>query len=117
MYRRPEKAARDNAMTRGRTPGKSHQLGAGGEGGDRPVAGPIPLELIASDDANGLKLRTGGIDGWVATLADFTAYLVASRAVDPAEVERWRRALEAMRRDGSYARLLRKYRLPECPTR
>jgi len=98
------------------------------------------LELVASADSSGLKLMAGRIAGWVTSqvtaesflvrqglepdqlvrgvkLADFTAYLVASLAVDKAEVERWHHASEALRRDGVYRRLLRKYRLPECPAR
>ena len=98
------------------------------------------LELTASADSSGLKLKVGRIAGWVTSevtaesflkrhgiesdqlvrgvkLSDFTAYLVASHAVDQTEVERWQRAFEALRRDGVHRRLLRKYQLLECKAR
>jgi polar amino acid transport system substrate-binding protein len=98
------------------------------------------LELTASADSSGLKLKVGRIAGWVTSevtaesflkrhgiesdqlvrgvkLSDFRAYLVASLAVDQTEVERWQRAFEALRRDGVHRKLLRKYQLLECKAR
>jgi hypothetical protein len=48
-------------------------------------------------------------------LMDYTAYLVASKGLEREEANRWRSALQAMHRDGSYARILKKFGVPtEC---
>lgn len=92
------------------------------------------IEAISSDDASGQKLLAERIDGWVTIpsavhhfldihqldrskvvrgvkLMDFKAYLVASNDLEPEEVERWREALKALFRDGSYARILKRHRI------
>ena len=92
------------------------------------------IELITSDDANGRKLMTGRINGWIASqsavkfflqlhalpsdsfikglkLSDYQAWVAASPATDPAIIAQWQKTLADMQRDGTLTRLASKYRV------
>lgn len=88
----------------------------------------------ANDKINGRMLLYGRLDGWIATqaavkhfirenrlgkdeivrgfkLANYVAYVGASRAVSKEEIARWKNALQGMIDDGSYLRILERYDL------
>jgi len=90
------------------------------------------VELITSDDANGRKLMTGRIQGWIASrtavhffirlhglpddtfvkglkLSDYQAWVTASLETDPAILTQWQSTLAAMDADGSLQRLAERY--------
>ena len=90
------------------------------------------LELINSDDANGRKLMTGRIQGWISSrtavnffvslhglpdnpfvkgvkLSDYQAWVAASLNTDPAILDQWQTTLAAMEADGSLQRLAEAY--------
>ncbi|MCD8548810.1 MAG: transporter substrate-binding domain-containing protein [Aeromonadaceae bacterium] len=90
------------------------------------------VELITSDDANGRKLMTGRIQGWIASrsavnffvrlhglpdnpfvkglkLSDYQAWVVASLNTEPAIRAQWQSTLAAMEADGSLQRLAEAY--------
>ena len=92
------------------------------------------VEMITSDDANGRKLMTGRIDGWIASttavsyflrlhglpddalvkgikLSDYQAWVVASLETDPAVMAAWKTTLQAMEQDGTLTRLAQEYRI------
>ncbi|MGL4205249.1 MAG: substrate-binding periplasmic protein [Aeromonadaceae bacterium] len=92
------------------------------------------VELITSDDANGRKLMTGRIDGWIASrsavaffirlhglpdqtfvkgvkLSDYQAWVVASLGTDPAVMAAWQTTLQAMDQDGTLSRLAEAYHI------
>ena len=92
------------------------------------------IEMITSDDANGRKLMTGRIDGWIASrsavrffirlhglpeetfikgvkLSDYQAWVVTSLGTDPAVIAAWQSALQALERDGTLSRLAKAYRI------
>lgn len=96
--------------------------------------GLIRIEMITSDDANGRKLMTKRIDGWIAThsavmfflqlhalpddtfikgvkLSDYQAWIAASHGTDPAVIDQWQKTLAAMEQDGTMRRLASKYRV------
>ena len=93
-------------------------------------------EAHDSDEINGRMLLHWRIDGWISTrasvrhfvreqdlspdavvrgflLADYLAYLAASRAVDVNEIALWRKAFQGMIRDGTYLAILKKYGVRE----
>ena len=90
------------------------------------------IEMITSDDANGRKLMSGRLDGWIAsrsavsfflrlhglsddtlvkgvTLSDYQAWVVASLGTDPAVIAAWQSALQELERAGTLARLAEAY--------
>ncbi len=92
------------------------------------------IEMITSDDANGRKLMSGRLDGWIASrsavsfflrlhglsddtlvkgvkLSDYQAWVVASLGTDPAVIAAWQSALQELERDGTLARLAQEYRI------
>ena len=92
------------------------------------------IEMITSDDANGRKLMSGRLDGWIASrtavsyflrlhglpeqtfvkgvkLSDYQAWVVASLGTDPAVMAAWRTTLQAMEQDGTLLRLAQAYRI------
>ncbi len=96
--------------------------------------GLIQIEMITSDDANGRKLMTGRLDGWIASstavsyflrlhglpddalvkgikLSDYQAWVVASLETDPAVITAWKTTLQAMEQDGTLTRLAQEYRI------
>ncbi|MBA5688963.1 substrate-binding periplasmic protein [Rugamonas apoptosis] len=91
------------------------------------------VEMVASEVINARKLRAGHIDVWIsawnairaaqqqaglpladlrrgAVLGRVQIYLVSSRSMPAARLALWKRAFESMRRDGTYQRILNKYR-------
>ena len=96
--------------------------------------GLIQIEMITSDDANGRKLMTGRLDGWIASrsavrffirlhglpddtfvkgvkLSDYQAWVVASKGTDPSVIAAWQQALHALERDGTLRRLAESYHM------
>lgn len=94
--------------------------------------GLAQIEMITSDDANGRKLMTGRLDGWIASrtavrfftrlhglsegtfvkglkLSDYQAWVVASLGTDPAVMAAWQATLQAMEQDGTLSRLAEAY--------
>ncbi|MRW94215.1 transporter substrate-binding domain-containing protein [Duganella sp. FT80W] len=90
------------------------------------------ISLVAHDDINARKLGAGRVDAWLsswngilqaqrntgldpaklrrgAVLSRTTIYMASAPGLDPALLADWRAALDAMKRDGSYDRLLKKY--------
>lgn len=90
------------------------------------------VSLVTHDDLNARKLHAGRIDAWLsswngvlsaqrnvglgagllrrgAVLSRTQIYLASAPGLDPALLAGWRAALDAMKRDGSYQQLLRKY--------
>lgn len=90
------------------------------------------VSLVAHDDLNARKLNMGRIDAWLSSWNGILSaqrhvglsadglrrgvvvmrvkiYLASSPELDPALMADWRAALDAMVRDGTYSRLLRKY--------
>ncbi|MES2150595.1 MAG: transporter substrate-binding domain-containing protein [Pseudomonadota bacterium] len=84
------------------------------------------VDTASTPHSNARKLALGRIDAWlttwgvaahaqqqigkdVALLQRFPMFLVGSPGMAPAEIGRWRAALEAMKRDGSFQRILRAY--------
>lgn len=84
------------------------------------------------------KLKMGRIDVWIAVpsvvaagqaqigeprarvrygaaLEEVAMYLACAHACDEADIRRWKDAAQAMHRDGSYARILRKYQATAAP--
>ncbi len=105
--------------------GAANAIAAQSKGLDR-------IERITSDDANGRKLMTGRLDGWIASrsavrffirlhglsegtfvkgvkLSDYQAWVVASLGTDPAVMAAWQAALQAMEQDGTLSRLAEAY--------
>ena len=98
------------------------------------------IELTSSEEANGNKLLSGRVEGWIATraavgsflrrnpeaasrivqgvkLVDYSAYLVASPDVDEKTIVAWRQAFQAIERDGFLQKVLEKYGVPLPQTR
>lgn len=94
------------------------------------------VELVNSDEANGKKLVTGRIDGWITLqcsadfflarnsvpgdmfmrgvkLGDYQAWIVASAKVDQATVVQWQNALVALYNDGTLTKIYTKYRIKQ----
>jgi len=92
------------------------------------------IELITSDDANGRKLMSGRIDGWIASstavnyflrlhglpddtlvkgvkLSDYQAWVVASLQSDPAVRAAWQATLHQLALEGALSRLADGYRI------
>jgi ABC-type amino acid transport substrate-binding protein len=92
------------------------------------------VELITSDDANGRKLMTGRIDGWIASrsavrffirlhglpeetlvrgakVSDYQAWVVASLGTDPAVRAAWQATLHQLELEGELSRLAERYRI------
>jgi ABC-type amino acid transport substrate-binding protein len=92
------------------------------------------IEMITSDDANGRKLMTGRLDGWIAsrsavrffirlhglpddtfskgvTLSDYQAWVVASLKSDPAVRAAWQATLRQLELEGELSRLADRYRI------
>lgn len=92
------------------------------------------VELITSDDANGRKLMSGRIDGWIAsrsavnyfirlhglpddtfskgvTLSDYQAWVVASLQSEPAVRAAWQATLRQLELEGELSRLADRYRI------
>jgi polar amino acid transport system substrate-binding protein len=90
------------------------------------------VSLVAHDDTNARKLSVGRIDAWLSSWNGILSaqrnaglradalrrgvvvmrvkiYLASSPELDPALMADWRVALDAMMRDGTYDRLLKKY--------
>ncbi len=90
------------------------------------------ISAVAHDDLNARKLGAGRVDAWLSSwngilqaqrnvgldpgqlrrgvvVSRTSIYLASSLGLDPALLNDWRAALEAMKRDGSYDRLLKKY--------
>jgi polar amino acid transport system substrate-binding protein len=90
------------------------------------------VSLVAHDDLNARKLQAGRVDAWLSSwngilsaqrnvglgaaqlrrgvvLSRTQIYMASAPGLDPALLAGWRAALEAMKRDGSYDQLLRKY--------
>lgn len=89
------------------------------------------VEAVHMPEQNARKLALHRIDAWVAhwsmaqlalqqaglpldlrrglVLGSVNGYLATSLRADPAEIGKWMAAVEAMRRDGSYARIVRHY--------
>ncbi|SEO09130.1 polar amino acid transport system substrate-binding protein [Duganella sp. CF517] len=98
-----------------------------------------PDVVAASRDVNNAhKLRLGRIDAWVgpwnailvaqraaglplsalrrgAVLRRLPLYLAGSRDLDPAVAARWQTAFDAMRKDGTLARILRQHQFESAP--
>jgi polar amino acid transport system substrate-binding protein len=95
-------------------------------------AGFRNIQTSVTAESNARKLALGRIDVWIATPRVLRAaqtrlgkalanprvgeqigkaglYLVSSPEFDPREGEKWKSAFEAMQRDGSYARILKKF--------
>lgn len=96
--------------------------------------GVVNVEMITSDDANGRKLMTGRLAGWIASrsavrffirlhglpddtfvkgvkLSDYQAWVVASKGTDPSVIAAWQQALHALERDGTLRRLAEAYHM------
>lgn len=96
------------------------------------------LEPASTDIQNVKKLKLGRIDAWVAPfgcrgqyekesglgLGDIRAgveltilheYLGASKSLDPTTVKKWLEAFAAMKRDGSYVAIMKKYDFKPLP--
>ena len=92
------------------------------------------VELITSDDANGRKLMSGRIDGWIASrsavrffirlhglpeetlvrgakVSDYQAWVVASLGTDPAVMAAWQATLRQLELEGELSRLADRYRI------
>lgn len=92
------------------------------------------VELITSDDANGRKLISGRLNGWIAsrsavkhflrlhglpddtlvkgvTLSDYQAWVVASLQSDPAVRAAWQETLHQLELEGELSRLADAYRI------
>jgi polar amino acid transport system substrate-binding protein len=90
------------------------------------------FKSVATDAQNARMLKTGRIDAWVAplsfrsrykekgglsaedlrvgaTLVTLHEYLAASKNLDAETIKKWREAFKAMKRDGSYATIMKKY--------
>lgn len=90
------------------------------------------VSIVVHDDLNARKLQAGRIDAWVSSwngilsaqrnvglkkealrrgvvLSRVKIYMASSPDLDPALLADWRAALDAMKADGSYDRLLKKY--------
>lgn len=89
------------------------------------------IETVASVENNARKLALGRIDAWAvaygtmlyaqthyrelpawrtgAVLGEYSMYLGGPLGMDAKRAKHWRDAFESMRRDGSYARILRTY--------
>ena len=94
------------------------------------------IDSTASEDANGKKLLSGRVDGWISSgavvgnfvfrhhldperivrgvkITDYTAYIVASPDVDGKTQAEWKRIHEALVREGFVAKAQKKYGVPE----
>ncbi len=89
------------------------------------------FKSVLSDNQNLKMLKTDRIDVWVAplsfkkkfngkgkdelrvgaTVVMLNEYLAASKPLDPETVEKWQVAFESMKKDGSYAKIMKKYGL------
>lgn len=97
-------------------------------------------EEVGHESLNAKKLRAGHIDAWIANrqlaqqawtgtggrpdelqfgqaVLELRMYLAASRHFAPEEAERWRKAFQDMRRDGTCALILSRYGGAVCPPR
>lgn len=100
-----------------------------------PIAkarGISQFEEVAQQELNARKLASGRIDAWLsswngaraaarlagidpatlrkgAVLGTVSFYLAASIGIDKAELGKWQAAFEAMQKDGTLARILKKY--------
>lgn len=94
--------------------------------------GLLNIEDTTAEETNAKKLAMGRLDAWVASwntmlhaqrLAGLDTkalrrgavalkvglYLAASRSLDKAQADKWRAALDAIKKDGTYARILQQY--------
>lgn len=94
--------------------------------------GLLNIDETTAEETNAKKLAMGRLDAWVASwntmlhaqrLAGLNPkelrrgavalkvglYLAASKSLDKAEADKWRAAYEAIKKDGTYARILQQY--------
>lgn len=90
------------------------------------------LQVVESDIQNARMLKTGRIDAWLVPysagnlyyqkvglglsdlkvvwkIMDMKVYFAMNKSVPSAEVEKWQRAFDSMKQDGTYYALMKKY--------
>lgn len=96
------------------------------------------VESVPRPEQNAQKLARNRIDAWLApwwvaanaqaraeltvdrlrrgtTLGYVNGYLAASSQLDPVEADKWKSAFASMKKDGSYARIMRSYHFDPVP--